>query len=94
VRQVYDKRGSGNQFIFMKHSIDVVALVVLMACLPGVRQPKASRISITRCWPPTASLATTRAPKIGGLALDGLDLQAASVDARTWEKALRKLRDI
>src|SRR5579862_605905 len=30
--------------------------------------------------------------KIGGLALDGLDLNAAGVDARTWEKALRKLR--
>jgi mono/diheme cytochrome c family protein len=34
---------------------------------------------------------STRA-KIGGLALDGLDLKAASDDARTWEKALRKLR--
>ncbi len=34
---------------------------------------------------------STRA-KIGGLALDGLDLQAAPDDARTWEKALRKLR--
>ena len=33
----------------------------------------------------------TRA-KIGGLALDNLDLQAAADDARTWEKALRKLR--
>jgi hypothetical protein len=34
---------------------------------------------------------STRA-KIGGLALEGLDLQAAPNDARTWEKALRKLR--
>jgi hypothetical protein len=34
---------------------------------------------------------STRA-KIGGLALDGLDLGAAADDARTWEKALRKLR--
>jgi hypothetical protein len=33
----------------------------------------------------------TRA-KMGGLALDGLDLQAAADDARIWEKALRKLR--
>ena len=33
----------------------------------------------------------TRA-KMGGLVLEGLDLQAASDDARTWEKALRKLR--
>jgi hypothetical protein len=34
---------------------------------------------------------STRA-KIGGLALESLDLQAAADDARTWEKALRKLR--
>jgi mono/diheme cytochrome c family protein len=34
---------------------------------------------------------STRA-KIGGLALEGLDLGAAADDARTWEKALRKLR--
>src|SRR5215510_8723631 len=33
----------------------------------------------------------TRA-KIGGLALDGLDLQAAAENAQIWEKALRKLR--
>src|SRR5215831_20161855 len=30
--------------------------------------------------------------KIGGLALDGLDLQAPEANAQTWEKALRKLR--
>src|ERR1051326_582261 len=30
--------------------------------------------------------------KIGGLALDALDLQAAPADAEIWEKALRKLR--
>jgi mono/diheme cytochrome c family protein len=30
--------------------------------------------------------------KTGGLALDGLDLQAAADDAQIWEKALRKLR--
>ena len=30
--------------------------------------------------------------KIGGLALDALDLQTAPNDAETWEKALRKLR--
>ncbi len=33
----------------------------------------------------------TRA-KVGGLALDNLDLQKAPDDAETWEKALRKLR--
>src|SRR6478752_5072192 len=30
--------------------------------------------------------------KVGGLALDGLDLEAAADSAETWEKALRKLR--
>ena len=30
--------------------------------------------------------------KMGGLALDALDLQAAAKDARIWEKVLRKLR--
>ena len=30
--------------------------------------------------------------KVGGLALDGLDLQAPADDAEIWEKALRKLR--
>src|SRR5215475_1672964 len=30
--------------------------------------------------------------KVGGLALDGLDLQAAADSAEIWEKALRKLR--
>jgi mono/diheme cytochrome c family protein len=30
--------------------------------------------------------------KTGGLALDGLDLQAAADNAQIWEKALRKLR--
>src|SRR5262245_45876975 len=30
--------------------------------------------------------------KIGGLALDGLDLQAPAENAQIWEKALRKLR--
>ncbi|MBV9769591.1 MAG: DUF1592 domain-containing protein [Bryobacterales bacterium] len=34
---------------------------------------------------------STRA-KVGGLALESLDLHAASDDARTWEKVLRKLR--
>src|SRR5215471_10201828 len=30
--------------------------------------------------------------KVGGLTLDGLDLQAAADNAEIWEKALRKLR--
>src|SRR5437867_1939259 len=30
--------------------------------------------------------------KVGGLALDGLDLQAAADNAEIWEKVLRKLR--
>src|SRR6478735_2373441 len=30
--------------------------------------------------------------KTGGLALDGLNLEAATNDAQVWEKALRKMR--
>src|SRR4051794_38119562 len=30
--------------------------------------------------------------RIGGLVLQGLDIQAAGPDAETWEKAVRKLR--
>ncbi len=88
----------------MKHSIDITALAVLIAAL-ALFQPTASAQTASGS-PPAASatdqyhamLATycftchnSRA-KIGGLALDGLDLQSAPDDARTWEKALRKLR--
>ena len=87
-------------------SIDVTALVVLIGSLAmfqpiavgqtsaGVRTATAASVPdqyhamlTTYCF----TCHNTRA-KIGGLALDTLDLQAAADDARTWEKALRKLR--
>jgi mono/diheme cytochrome c family protein len=92
------------QVIRMKRSVDVTALMVLIASLASF-QPAAIGQTSTGSAPAAgvpdqyhAMLTTycftchnTRA-KIGGLALDGLDLQAAADDARTWEKALRKLR--
>jgi mono/diheme cytochrome c family protein len=87
----------------MKRSIDAV-LVVLIAFLvylhPAARAQTPARSAQVASAPDQfhAMLSTycftchnTRA-KIGGLALDGLDLGAAADDARTWEKALRKLR--
>jgi hypothetical protein len=77
----------------MKHSIDVVALVVLMACLFAGSAPAEGVTDQYHAMLATYCFTCHNArAKIGGLALDGLDLQAASVDARTWEKALRKLR--
>lgn len=86
--------------------VDVTALAVLVASLAsfqpsavgqtsaGVRTATAASVPdqyhallTTYCF----TCHNTRA-KIGGLALDTLDLQAAADDARTWEKALRKLR--
>src|SRR5580704_11834870 len=83
-----------------------LALVVLIACwvifqpaavgqsahapvVPDPSQDSARYRSMltTYCF----TCHSTRA-KIGGLALDGLDLGAPANDARTWEKALRKLR--
>src|SRR3984885_5301249 len=86
------------QVMRMARSIDVTAIVVLIASLVSLRSatgqtPAAGvpdqyhAILTTFCSP----CHSTRA-KIGGLALDGLDLAAAADDARTWEKALRKLR--
>src|SRR5665213_778618 len=84
----------------LTRSIDATALVVLIASL-AILQPAAVGQSTPAASAPDqyhAMLTTycftchnTRA-KIGGLALDGLDLRAAADDARTWEKALRKLR--
>jgi mono/diheme cytochrome c family protein len=86
------------QFVPVTRSVDVPALVVLIASLLSLpptamgqdQQQDANRyhaMLTTYCF----TCHNARA-KIGGLALDGLDLQAAGDDARTWEKALRKLR--
>jgi mono/diheme cytochrome c family protein len=88
----------------MKRSVDVIALVVLIASwvswqpsaigqtsagsAPAAGGPDRYHVMLTSyCF----TCHNSRV-KIGGLALDSLDLQAAADDARTWEKALRKLR--
>ena len=73
----------------MKRSIHVAALLVLIASwasAAGVPDQYHAMLS-TYCF----TCHSTRA-KIGGLALDSLDLEAAADDARIWEKALHKLR--
>src|SRR5271169_5493316 len=74
----------------MKRPIHLTALVVLIAvaAMAQTTGPDQYHAMLTTyCF----TCHSTRA-KIGGLALDGLDLAAAADDARTWEKALRKLR--
>jgi hypothetical protein len=80
----------------MQRSIPVTALVVLIASrgmgqtsagtAPGVPDQYHAMLA-TYCF----TCHSTRA-KMGGLALESLDLTVAPDDARTWEKALRKLR--
>jgi len=78
-------------------SIDAAALVILITLLANF-EPAAMGQTYQDTTRYHAMLTTycftchnTRA-KIGGVALDGLELQSAANDARTWEKALRKLR--
>ena len=88
----------------MNRSIPVAALLVVTTGLAffqpaalgqtaAVRQPAASgpdqyrAILTTYCF----TCHSTRL-KTGGLALQGLDVQAAADDAQIWEKVLRKLR--
>ncbi len=87
----------------MKRFIHVTALVVPIASLVSLQPaalgqtssgpepyqdtPRYRAMLTTYCF----TCHSTRA-KIGGLALENLDLGAAADDARTWEKALRKLR--
>ncbi len=80
----------------MKRSIPVTALVFLIASrgmgqtsagtAPGIPDQYHAMLA-TYCF----TCHSTRA-KMGGLALESLDLAVAPDDARTWEKALRKLR--
>jgi hypothetical protein len=65
------------------------AIVVLVS----IASPALSQISAHQAMLNTYCIGchNSRA-KIGGLALDGLDLQAAADNAEIWEKALRKLR--
>ncbi|HEY7390990.1 MAG TPA: DUF1592 domain-containing protein [Bryobacteraceae bacterium] len=76
----------------MKRSVDVSSLLVLIASVVGLgpaahAQDPYRAMLTTYCF----TCHNTRA-KIGGLALEALDLHNAPDDARTWEKVLRKLR--
>jgi mono/diheme cytochrome c family protein len=86
----------------MKRFIYVSAVLVLIAA-PAVLQNRAA--AQTASAPAAGALEQHRemldtycfdchnkAAKIGGLALDVLNLQSAPDDAQVWEKALRKLR--
>src|SRR5262252_4456362 len=71
----------------MKRLLFASAVLVLIA-LPVAAQPNPHQTMLnTYC----IGCHNSRA-KVGGLALDGLDLQAAADSAEIWEKALRKLR--
>jgi mono/diheme cytochrome c family protein len=75
----------------MKRLLYLSAVLVLIArpsVLPAAAQPNQHQVMLnTYC----IGCHNSRA-KAGGLALDGLNLQAAADSAEIWEKALRKLR--
>src|SRR5580704_11175594 len=97
---------AANKLMPKTRSVHVTALVVLIAALasfqPAAMGQTSSEVrtaTAASAADPYLALLTTYCftchnsrAKIGGLVLDTLDLQAAPDDARTWEKALRKLR--
>jgi hypothetical protein len=70
----------------MKRLLYSIVVLVLIAA-PALAQNPNQALLTTYC----IGCHNSRA-KVGGLALDGLDLQAAADNAEIWEKALRKLR--
>src|SRR5260221_570695 len=83
----------------MKRFICVSALVVLIASLAILETRAVGQTPATAAPDQHRAMLNTYCVtchnarlKTGGLALDGLNLQAAADDAQTWEKALRKLR--
>jgi len=85
----------------MKHLVRASALVVLtipLALLETKGQTSTVQPAATVADPHRSLLNTycitchNARLKTGGLALDGLNLETASDDARIWEKALRKMR--
>src|SRR5688572_7082938 len=77
----------------MKRFISVSALLLLIASPALMRTGAAPQADQHRAMLNTYCVTchNTQA-KAGGLALDGLNLQAVADNAATWEKALRKLR--
>ncbi len=85
----------------MKHlfrASALVALAVPLALLQTRGQTPAPQLGASTADPHRALLNTycvtchNARLKTGGLALDGLNLEAAADDAQIWEKALRKMR--
>jgi len=68
-------------------------VALLLIASPALLQTRAAQQNPHQAMLNTycVSCHNTRA-KVGGLALDGLDLQAAADNAETWEKVLRKVR--
>src|SRR5215475_5995038 len=78
----------------MKRLLYACAVLVLIACpsvLPAAAQADPHQAHQAMLNTYCIGCHNSRA-RIGGLALDGLDLQAAADSAEIWEKALRKLR--
>jgi len=69
--------------------IAVPALLQIKAAVQSVPNPQQAHQEMVNTY--CVACHNSRA-KVGGLALDGLDLKAAADNAEIWEKALRKLR--
>jgi len=87
----------------MKRLLYLSAVVALIVCPPLLQTrvvgQEPGRAPATPAGTPQQAMLSTYCigchnsrAKVGGLALDGLDLQAAADNADVWEKALRKLR--
>jgi mono/diheme cytochrome c family protein len=86
-----DKKGA----ICMKRLVFSSALLVLIASPVGLETRPAGQTAANQHQEMVTTYCvtchSTRA-KMGGLALEGLNLQTAAANAEIWEKALRKLR--
>jgi mono/diheme cytochrome c family protein len=79
----------------MKHFISVSALLVLIASPVRLETSAAGQTAANRHQEMVQAYCVTchsARAQMGGLALEGLNLQAAADHAEIWEKALRKLR--
>jgi hypothetical protein len=76
----------------MKRFFYACAVLILIAS-PALLQTRAAQQNPHQAMLNTYCISChSTAAKVGGLALDGLDLQAAADNAETWEKVLRKVR--
>src|SRR5262245_23021447 len=78
---------SSKGFLLGAFVVLIASLAPVQARAQAAQNPAASTMLSTYCF----TCHSTRV-KSGGLALDGLNLQAPAQNAEVWEKALRKLR--